>query len=137
MLVWLNSKVGISKFSPKFTENSPKIRILSFLKILPKYFKVPLLQFFFMIFLTFLKNYAEVSDNFPQIFYFPRNFSQVAPKFSQILHKIITKIIQKSEKYLQKHIFKCPENFSDSLQHRLLCKNYMSMFIVKQFLLLA
>ncbi len=25
VLVWLNSKVGISKFSPKFTENSPKI----------------------------------------------------------------------------------------------------------------
>ncbi len=48
------------------------------------------------------------------MFYFPRTFSQVAPKFSQILHNVITKITQKSEKYLEKHTFQFLENFPNS-----------------------
>ncbi len=58
-----------------------------------------------------MSKYLTIS---PKIFYFPPNFSQVAPKFLRILHKIIIKITQKSEKYLQKHTFKFPENFSNS-----------------------
>ncbi len=50
----------------------------------------------------------------PQIFYFPPSFSQVAQKFFWIPYKIITKITQKSEKYLRKHTFKFPKNFSNS-----------------------
>ncbi len=91
----------------------------------------------FTIFLTFLKNYVEVSYNFSQnfsqlIFYFLRDFPQVAPKFSRILHEIISKITQKSEKYLQKHTFKF---FSDIFQISLekYVKFFSSFFILPVF----
>ncbi len=50
----------------------------------------------------------------PWIFHLPGNFSQVAPEFLPILHKTITKITQKSKKYLKKLTFKFYENFSNS-----------------------
>ncbi len=78
VLVWLNSTVGISKFSPKFTENSPKICYYFF-----KFF-LNILKFlfsnFFHNFSNVSQNYSEVSYNFSQnflqlIFHFPSNFS--------------------------------------------------------------
>ncbi len=94
---------------------------LNFLRNLPNTLQKYVYYHFLKFFLNMLKflssnffhNFFNISQKlfriilqFSQTFFiFPRNFSLIASKFSRILHKIITKITQKSKKIPPKTYF--------------------------------
>ncbi len=100
LLVWLNSKVGISKFSLKFTENSPKICY---------YFEKFFLNIVKFLSANFFHNFSNVSQELCRSIlqflpkFFATNFFSlvISPRLLLNFLGLFRKLSPKSLKYLK------------------------------------